>query len=190
MPDVGPPRGADVEGALLCRVAAGDVAAFDDLYGRCAAAVHGLVLTVLRDRAQSEEVTQEVFVEAWRSASRFDADRGGGRAWLLTIARRRAVDRVRASQAAADRDLRVGVRDFAPAFDDVVETVWRRVEHARVRACLERLTAVQRQAVELAFYGGRSYREVSGVLGLPLGTVKTRLRDGLIRLRDCLGVDE
>jgi RNA polymerase sigma-70 factor, ECF subfamily len=181
-----PPQ--DVDALLLGRVARGDVAAFDELYVRCAPAVYGTVLAVLRDPSQAEEVTQEVAVEVWRSASRYDAERGSARSWLLTMARRRAIDRVRAAQAAADRDVRVGLASASPEFDSVVETVWQRLEQEQVRRCLDGLTALQREAIELAYYGGRSYREVSDALSLPLGTIKTRLRDGLIRLRDCMGV--
>ena len=193
-PQVGPPRPTmppeppDWDGALIARVATGDAGAFDELYTRCAPAVLGVVLQVLRDPSQAEEVAQEVFVEAWRTAARFDAGRGSARSWLLTMARRRAIDRVRSVQAAADRDVRVGASATTPAFDEVSEAVWHRLEHEQVRRCLQGLTGLQRQAIELAFYRGHSHREVSDVLAVPLGTVKTRLRDGLIRLRDCLGV--
>lgn len=178
----------DLEGRLLLDVASGDLAAFDELYSRCAPLVFGMVLQVLRDPSQAEEVAQEVLVEAWRTAARFDPARGSARSWLLTMARRRAVDRVRSSQAALDRDLRIGISAVTPDFDQVSEAVWHRLEHQQVRHCLEGLTPLQRQAIELAFYQGHSHREVAGVLSVPLGTVKTRLRDGLIRLRDCLGV--
>jgi RNA polymerase sigma-70 factor, ECF subfamily len=178
----------DVEGQLLVQVAAGDVAAFDELYARCSPIVYGVVLQVLRDPSQAEEVAQEVLVEVWRTAARFDVRRGSARSWLLTMARRRAIDRVRAAQAAADRDVRVGMAATTPDFDEVTEQVWHRLEHEQVRRCLDGLTSLQRQAIELAFYRGHSHREVSDVLRVPLGTVKTRLRDGLIRLRDCLGV--
>jgi RNA polymerase sigma-70 factor, ECF subfamily len=179
----------DVEGQLLVQVAAGDVAAFDELYARCSPVVYGMVLQVLRDPSQAEEVAQEVLVEVWRTAGRFDIQRGSARSWLLTMARRRAIDRVRAAQAAADRDVRVGLAATTPEFDEVTETVWNRLEQEQVRRCLDRLSGLQRQAIELAFYRGQSHREVSDTLRVPLGTVKTRLRDGLIRLRDCLGVE-
>jgi RNA polymerase sigma-70 factor (ECF subfamily) len=146
-----------------------------------------MVLHVLRDAAQSEEVAQDVLVEAWRTASRFDTDRGSVRAWLLTMARRRAIDRVRSAQAAGDREARLAAV-ATPAFDEVSELVEHRLEREQVRRCLDGLTGLQRESIELAFYGGRTHREVSDALGVPLGTVKTRLRDGLIRLRDCLGV--
>ena len=184
-------RGSDVSASLevlLGYVARGNQDAFSELYDRVSSQVFGVVRRVLRDPAQSEEVTQEVLVEVWRSASRFDPERGSATTWMLTIAHRRAVDRVRASQAAMDRDERAGRSAHRPAFDEVVEQVETRLEHEQVRQALSLLTDLQREAVTLAYYGGYSYREVSELLDVPLGTVKTRLRDGLIRLRDAMGV--
>ena len=149
--------------------------------------MHGVVLGVVRNPALAEEVTQEVLVEAWRTAPRFDPERGSARSWLLTMARRRAVDRVRSVQAAVDRDASVGAREVERDVDVVAEAVEIRLEQQQVRRCLDGLTEVQLEAVSLAFYGGHTHREVAHLLGVPLGTVKTRLRDGLIRLRDCLG---
>ena len=173
---------------LMARVARGDQAAFGDLYDALAPLVHGLVLRVVRDPAQSEEVTQEVFLEVWQQAKRFDADRGRARAWITVMAHRRAVDRVRAAQAAADRDLRQGIREYRESYDDVEHRVEVALESERVNRALESLTEVQKQAIRLAYYGGYTYGEVADALGLPLGTVKTRIRDGMIRLRDVLGV--
>jgi RNA polymerase sigma-70 factor, ECF subfamily len=171
--------------ALLGRVARGDEAAFAELYDRAAAAVYGLACRVVRDPAQSEEVTQEVLLEVWRTASRFDPHRGNAMTWLMTVAHRRAVDRVRSSQAAAERDQRAWAA--APGgYDVVVEEVESRLDAQRVRRCLDSLTDLQRESVTLAYYGGYTYREVAGLLGVAVGTVKTRMRDGLIRLRDCL----
>lgn len=178
-------------GELLRRVARGDQAAFEKVYGLVAGPVYGLVLRVVRDPAQAEEVTQEVLVEVWRSASRYDPARGSGMAWVMTVAHRRAVDRVRSAQASADRDSRAGA--FGPGgvrdHDQVIEQVEARLERERVRRCLGSLTEIQRESVTLAFYGGYTYREVADLLSLSLGTVKTRMRDGLIRMRDCMGVD-
>jgi RNA polymerase sigma-70 factor, ECF subfamily len=176
-----------IEG-LLRSVAQGDRTAFAEMYDRISSRVLGLVTRVLRDRAQSEEVTQEVFLEIWQSATKFDANRGSGMAWVLTMAHRRAIDRIRASQKSHERDLRIGIRDMERDFDGVVESVEIRVENERVKRAMSRLTPLQREAVILAYYGGYSHTEMAQILGIPLGTVKTRLRDGMIRLRDELGV--
>lgn len=173
---------------LIAQVARGDRDAFEAVYRQLAAPVYGLIRRVLRDPAQSEEVAQEVMVEMWRTATRFDPKRGSVRTWALTLAHRRAVDRVRSAQAATDRELRLARQaPVAGAEDDVAEVVEARLDQQRVRHCLGALTELQRESVRLAYYGGYTYREVAELLGAPLGTVKTRLRDGLIRLRDCLG---
>lgn len=179
---------SDTEEALLQRVARGDEAAFEQLYDLVAPMVHGVILSVLRNPALAEEVTQEVLVEAWRTAPRFDPARGTARSWLVTMARRRAVDRVRAVQAAVDREAVAGAQAVERDVDVVSETVETRLEQQQVRRCLDGLTGLQREAVSMAFYRGHTHREVAHLLDVPLGTVKTRLRDGLIRLRDCLGV--
>ena len=173
---------------LLERVAQGDQRAFSELYDQIAPRVLGLIRRVLKDQAQSEEVTQEVFLEIWQSATRFDPNKGGASTWILTMAHRRAVDRVRASQSSRDRDVRIGIRDHSPDYDTVAETIEIRIEHERVEKAMQRLTELQRQAVSLAYYGGYSHSEVATMLSVPIGTVKTRLRDGMIRLRDELGV--
>ncbi|MFG2888971.1 sigma-70 family RNA polymerase sigma factor [Streptomyces sp. NPDC048248] len=180
-------RGPDLE-ELLGQVARGDQGAFGPVYDALAGPVLGLVRSVLRDPAQSEEVAQEVLVEVWRTAARFRPERGSATNWVLTLAHRRAIDRVRSAQAAADREHRAALLDHTPAFDEVTEQVENRLEREQVRRCLRTLTELQRQSVTLAYYKGLTYREVAGLLTVPLGTVKTRLRDGLIRLRDCLGV--
>ncbi len=172
---------------LLVAVAKGDQDAYSQVYERLSAPVYGLIRRVLRDPAQSEEVAQEVLLAVWRNAARFDAAQGSGMAWVMTMAHRRAVDRVRSEQATADRHHKLAVRDVETDYDSVAETVHTQLEREAVRACLESLTALQRESVTLAYYNGRSYREVAEHLELPLGTVKTRMRDGLIRLRDCLG---
>ncbi len=173
---------------LLTRVAAGDQTAFSELYDALSGRVLGLVTRLLKDRAQSEEVTQEVFLEVWQQATRFDRARGTAASWVLTMAHRRAVDRVRASQASHDRDTKIGIRDLEAGFDQVSESVEIRIEHERVSRALGKLTEFQRQAVQLAYYGGYSHSEMAERLGVPIGTVKTRLRDGMIRLRDEMGV--
>ena len=173
---------------LVLRSGRGDEAAFAALYDAVSSAVYGLTRRVVRDPAQAEEVTQEVFIDVWRSAPNFDRERGAARSWVLTIAHRRAVDRVRSAQASTDRELRAAHRSGTRDFDEVVEAVEMRLEAQAVRRCLQALTDLQREAVNLAYYAGHTYAQVATLLSLPLGTVKTRLRDGLIRLRDCLGV--
>jgi len=173
---------------LLSRVARGDQAAFEVVYDQMAGPVYGLILKVLRDPAQSEEVAQEVLLEVWRSASRFDPRRGGATSWILTIAHRRAVDRVRSESAAAERERRSPTIAEPPPSDVVAETVTASLEAERVRRCLGGLTELQREAVTLAFYKGYTYPQIAAQLDVALGTIKTRIRDGLIRLRDCLGV--
>ncbi|HJU97262.1 MAG TPA: ECF RNA polymerase sigma factor SigK [Jiangellaceae bacterium] len=173
---------------LLGRAARGDQAAFGALYDATASQVFGTVLRVVRDRSQSEEVTQEVFIDVWRHAARFDPAIGSVRTWILTMAHRRAVDRVRRSEAASGREHRAASRSTTRDYDEVVETVERSLEAERVRRCLEVLTDLQRESVTLAYYSGYTYPEVAQLLDAPLGTVKTRMRDGLVRMRDCLGV--
>ncbi|MFB8387208.1 ECF RNA polymerase sigma factor SigK [Microbacterium sp. NPDC055910] len=178
----------DRVGELLQRVAAGDQSAFARLYDLLSPRVFGLIVRVLVDRAQSEEVLQEVFLEIWQSAGRFAPNRGQGRSWVLTIAHRRAVDRVRASQASSDRDVRAGLRDLGVAHDSVAEQVELRLEGRRVATALAELPEAQREALILAYYGGYSQSEIAALVGAPLGTIKTRMRDGLSRLRMHLGV--
>lgn len=171
---------------LLVTVAGGDSRAFGVLYDRVTPQVLGVALRVLRDRALSEEVTQEVMVEVWRKATRFDPDRGTASGWITTLAHRRAVDRVRSEQAARDRDDRVSRRDEPRAFDAVADEVQVRLDHGQVRRALAELTERQREAIELAYFGGHTYRDVARVLDIPEGTAKSRLRDGLLRLRHAL----
>ncbi|MFF4470107.1 sigma-70 family RNA polymerase sigma factor [Streptomyces anthocyanicus] len=173
---------------LIREVALGDQDSFAAVYDAVAGSVLGVVRAVLRDQAQSEEVAQEVLVEVWRTAPRYRPERGTVINWVLTLAHRRAVDRVRSVEAAAARDHKAALLDRTPEYDEVTEQVETRLEREQVRRCLRTLTDIQRQSVNLAYYRGLTYRQVAEALALPLGTVKTRLRDGLIRLRDCLGV--
>jgi len=173
---------------MLAQIAGGDQAAFGALYDDISPRVFGLIRRLLVDHAQSEEVTQEVFLEIWQNASRYEPSKGGASTWILTMAHRRAVDRIRSSQSGRDRDVKIGIRDYVSDYDNVADTVETTIEHERVKEAMSQLTELQRQAVTLAYYGGFSHSEVAAMLSVPIGTVKTRLRDGMIRLRDELGV--
>jgi RNA polymerase sigma-70 factor (ECF subfamily) len=181
------PAGPDLP-ELMAAVARGDQDAFAQLYDAIVGPVLGLVRSVLRDPAQSEEVTQEVLLQVWRTAARFQPERGGVMAWVLTLAHRRAVDRVRCAQAATNREHKAALLAHTREFDQVSEQVEHQLEREQVRRCLRTLTGLQRESVVLAYYRGLTYREVAEILQAPPGTIKTRMRDGLIRMRDCLGV--
>ncbi|MFI6579163.1 ECF RNA polymerase sigma factor SigK [Nocardiopsis sp. NPDC050513] len=174
---------------LLRQAAVGDLAAFERVYRELSGPVFGVVRRVLLDEAQSEEVAQEVFLEVWRHCARFDRARGSARSWVLTIAHRRAVDRVRSEEAATERATAAGrLEPGATPADGVEQHVETSLEREKVRRCLRRLTALQHDAVRLTYYTGYTQREAAALLEVPLTTLKGRLRDGLIRLRDCLGV--
>ena len=173
--------------SLMTRVAHGDTEAFSDLYDQTSSMIYGLALRVVRSEALAEEVTQEVYLQVWRQASGFDPQRGSVKSWMATMAHRRAVDVVRRSQSARDRELKVPAD--APVAD-VAELAILGDERDRVRAALSSLTDLQFQVIEMAYFGGLTYSEVAERLDTPLATVKTRIRDGLTRLRSALGEDD
>jgi RNA polymerase sigma-70 factor, ECF subfamily len=188
----GPPRLSDELDALLGRVARGDSASFATVYDLTKTRVYGLVMRVLRDPGYSEETTQEVYLEVWRTASQYDSAKGSALAWLLTMAHRRAVDRVRAEQAGSRRESRYGAASSEPASasaqDPVADSAVAGDERRRVTECLDALTEAQRQCIELAYYQGLTYSEVSQRLAANLSTIKSRIRDALRGLRNCLDV--
>ena len=181
------PVTADLD-ALLRRVAHRDRDAFAAFYDATSSRVYGTVLRVLRDPGYSEETTQEIYLQVWRTADSYDPASGTPLAWLLTLAHRRAVDRVRSEQAATRRDFQYGTTSVERPADNVSDAAISGDERRRVTACLEGLTEVQRECIELAYYGGMTYVEVSEQLAANLATVKSRMRDALRSLRNCLGV--
>lgn len=172
--------------ALLRRVARGDNSAFAAFYDHTKSRVYGLVARVLRDAGYSEETTQEIYLEVWRTAAEFDPAKGSALAWLLTMTHRRAIDRVRSEQAGTARESRYGIANVETATDVVADSAIAGDERRRVAHCLESLTDTQRQCIELAYYGGLTYAEVSQRLAANLSTVKSRMRDALRGLRNCL----
>jgi RNA polymerase sigma-70 factor (ECF subfamily) len=194
VPDGAPAKGAPSGGdaarlaGLLGKAALGDQAAFAEFYDATSARAYGLALRVVRNPAHAEEVTQEAYLDAWRSSARYDAQRGSAAGWLLTIVHRKAVDRVRSVEASTARD-ETWNREAAPIdHDQTAEAAHASLDATRVRNAVATLTDVQRQAVELTYFGGYTHTEVAALLDVPLGTAKTRIRDGLIRLRDLMGV--
>ena len=186
-PEPGAPSAPDL--ADLLRLSGrGDEGAFARLYDAASSRVFGLALRVVRDPAQAEEVAQESFLEIWRTSGRYDPDRGSPLAWLLTITHRKAVDRVRSAEASTRRDTTYHQQNQAVEHDSTAEAAQASLEAHRVRGALAALTEVQREAVGLAYFGGYTHTEVATMLELPVGTAKTRIRDGLIRLRDAMGV--
>jgi len=188
-PEVPGASGPDLA-ELLKLSGRGDEAAFAQLYDATAARAFGLAVRVVRDPAQAEEVTQEAFLEIWRTASRFDRGKGSAVSWVLTLMHRKAVDRVRSAEASTRRDTAYHQRDHGVEHDSTAEAAQASMEARRVRQALGSLTEVQREALELAYFKGYTHTEVATMLDLPVGTAKTRIRDGLIRLRDMMGVGQ
>jgi RNA polymerase sigma-70 factor (ECF subfamily) len=179
-----PPDGKE----LIALVAARDEEAFSEMYRQTSSLVYGVALRITRDSVLAQDVLQETFLQVWQEASRFDPALGSLRGWLMTIAHRRAVDRVRREQSARARDTTYGLQSIDRDHDSVAEVVELRAEHRRVRAALETLSPIQRAAIDLAYVQGMTQSQVADELGIPLGTAKTRLRDGLLKLRESIGV--
>jgi RNA polymerase sigma-70 factor (ECF subfamily) len=177
-------EGADLD-ALVGRVALGDARAFEALYDAVAGSVYGLARRVVRDPARAEDVTQEVLLDVWRKAARFDQRLGRAKTWIMTIAHRRAVDAVRRTEAQRRQDHQVMPDEVN--HDEPADAVIAADEQRAVRDCLDTLTELQLESVRLAYFNGYTYNEVATLLDKPLPTIKTRMRDGLVRLRDCLG---
>ena len=169
---------------LMTLVARGDVMAFVDLYDSLSASVYGMAWRVVRDSHRAEDVTQDVFLEVWRKAQSFDESRGSAKTWVMAIAHRRAVDAVRRHETLKRQDVQAMSDEVS--HDGPADQLLEKEEHAAVRRCLDTLTELQLESVRLAYFNGYSYAEVATRLGKPAATIKTRIRDGLIRLRDCL----
>ena len=172
---------------LLVRAGKGDREAFALLYDQVAATVYGLARRVVRDPQMAQDVAQEAFVEVWRQAPRFDPTRGKAISWIATVAHRRAIDRVRSEESRHMRENVSGsARDTITGGDEALAGVLAAERHEELSSALAGLTESQRQVIQLSFYDGHTYREVADLLGIPVGTAKTRIRDGLIKLRDVL----
>lgn len=186
-------RGKEAEGAhlaeLVARSSRGHEDAFAELYDLTSARLYGVILRVLRSADHAAEVTQEVYVEIWRQSARYAPDKGSVLGWMTTMAHRRAVDRVRSVSSETARDERYALKSVDRDIDQVWDGVEQKLDGERVRKGMASLTEIQREALTLAYFGGYTQSQVAQLLKLPLGTVKTRIRDGLIGLRDALGVE-
>lgn len=179
-------RGEDqAEERLLVRVARAEMSAFEELYDRYGRSVYSLAMTMLRDAEAAREVAQEVFLDVWRTARAFDPTRGSARSWILSLAHHKSVDAVRRRRLRAVEPL----SEALPSGQDVAAEATTALARGRVREALAALNPEQREAIALAYYGGYTQREIAERLKIPLGTIKTRMRDGMIRLRDILGAD-
>ena len=182
----GASRTAADDQVAIEQMARGNQSALGELYDRHGRLIYSLALRVLRDQGDAEDVVQEVFLQAWREAARFDLTRGNVVAWLVMVTRSRSIDRLRRRQARpqlAAKSEPDGRVDESPRVD--VQMEWQS-RAAEVRRALETLPLLQRVAVELAFFEGLTHAEIAEQLEVPLGTVKTRVRQGLLKMRDCL----
>jgi RNA polymerase sigma-70 factor (ECF subfamily) len=184
MPDVS--QATDQE--LMAAIAGGDQVALGQLYDRYGGLALGIATRVVQDRGVAEEVVQDAFVAAWRRAASYDPDRAEARTWLLSIVHHRAIDRIRGVAAAARRseidleEVAAGTADES----DVWRETWSRLEREEIVAALGTLPREQREVIELAFFGGLTHVEVAERTGQPLGTIKGRMRLGLLKLRTVL----
>lgn len=183
------PEPGDRLAQLLGGCARGDDAAFAEFYDQTSARVYGLVLRVIRAPDLASEVAQEVYLEVWQNSARYRPEKGSVWAWLTTLAHRRAVDRVRSTERERLRDNRWSAEEFAPDSDQTWQRAETSLESERVRRGMAQLTGMQRESLQLAYYGGYTQQQVASLLEVPLGTVKSRMRDGLTRLRDVLSGD-
>ena len=185
--------GRETEAAQLVELmtlsSRGHEEAFAELYDRTSQRIYGIILRVLRSPDHAAEVMQEVYVEVWRQSARYSSGKGSVIAWMTTMAHRRAVDRVRSVSSEVARDERYAYHGGDREIDLVWDGVEQRLDVERVRKGMASLTPIQREALTLAYFGGYTQSQVAQLLKLPLGTVKTRIRDGLIGLRDALGVE-
>ena len=183
----GLPGAIAADHAALERMARGDHEALAELYDRHARLVYSLALRILRDQSDAEDIVQDVFSQAWRQAARYESSRGNVIAWLLNLARSRAIDRLRSRRARPDsatvEPMPIELPDLAQPIDEQVASSH---EAARIRAAVDELSVLQRVAIELAFYEGLTHVEIAERLELPLGTVKTRIRQGLLKLKERL----
>ncbi|GAB2534904.1 sigma-70 family RNA polymerase sigma factor [Nocardia heshunensis] len=179
-------RDADGLAELIVATADGDREAFTELYRRTSHRVYGLSLRILNNRGSAEEITQEVYLQAWSQSGRYDRELAGPMGWLMMLTHRRAVDRLRAEQSSLGRDNHYGRVHLERDRDVVVDTVVQRADRRAVLTCLDTLTDLQRESIGLAYYGGLTYPDVADRLGTPLATVKSRIRGGLERLGACL----
>ncbi|WP_307846733.1 sigma-70 family RNA polymerase sigma factor [Actinospica durhamensis] len=175
---------------LLRQTARGDASAFEALTRYFAPLVFGVALRVCEDRSLAEEVAQEAFLDIWRTAARYERDRGSAHAWIVTITHRRAVDQVRSERAHARRELHAKALLPMVDFDQVAEAVDEAGDRERLRTCLGVLSRLQRESIHLAFFDGLTHTQISVKLQVPLGTAKARLREGLGNLKSCMGVGE
>ncbi len=188
------PSAAPALESLLTQAGTGDRDAFSGVYDATASRAFGVALRVARDRAHAEDVTQEAYLDIWLTGAKFDPLRGSALAWILTVVHRRAIDRVRSTQSRSNREAVYTRDDRASealvAHDPTGDLAVATAEGERVRIALTRITKIQRESIELAYFGGHTCGEVAQLTGVPLGTAKSRIRDGLIGLRDLLGAPD